>query len=206
MTADNTPQLIAIAISHYCEKARWAMDYLGIDYVEEDHAPPFHQQYTSRHGGSSVPVLVTEDKAFTDSTDILHYLDISTGRKLYPEDLELRERIETLEKLFNEKLGVATRTWAYYYAIQQPFKVAIAWGLKAPLIERARAILSFPQIPQILKQFYGINSATKDAAMQDIKEVFTVVERKLASGQKYLVGDCFTAADLTFAALASPFL
>ncbi|MEO0685263.1 MAG: glutathione S-transferase N-terminal domain-containing protein, partial [Cyanobacteria bacterium J06649_11] len=62
-------------ISHYCEKARWAMDYLEIDYLEEDHAPPFHKQYTSQHGGSSVPVLVTEKEAFTDSKDILHYLD-----------------------------------------------------------------------------------------------------------------------------------
>ena len=103
-------------------------------------------------------------------------------------------------------MGVASRTWGYYYAIQQPFKIAIAWGLKAPLIEKIKAIFIFPKIPQILKQFYGINSATKDAALQDIKEVFTVVERELASGQKYLVGDCFTAADLTFAALASPIL
>ncbi|MEN9520669.1 MAG: hypothetical protein RLZZ381_3257, partial [Cyanobacteriota bacterium] len=38
----NKPLLIAIAISHYCEKVRWAMDYLDIEYVEENHASPFH--------------------------------------------------------------------------------------------------------------------------------------------------------------------
>ena len=82
----NKPRLIAIAISHYCEKVRWAMDYLDIDYVEEDHAPPFHRQYTSRHGGTTVPVLVTSKKALTDSHDILQYLDsISESTKLYPE-------------------------------------------------------------------------------------------------------------------------
>jgi len=207
MSDKNKPKLIAIAISHYCEKVRWAMDYLDIDYIEEDHAPPFHKQYTSRHGGSSVPVLVTENKAYTDSKDILHYLDsISKSKKLYPEDPELRDRVETLEKLFDEKLGVASRTWGYYYAIQKPLKVAIAWGLKAPLGERVKAIFSFPKIPQLLEQFYQIDSATKDAALQDIREVFAVVDRKLASGQKYLVDDYFTAADLTFAALASPIL
>ena len=42
--------------------------------------------------------------------------------------------------------------------------------------------------------------------MQDIEEVFALVERELATGQKYLVGDSLTAADLTFAALASPVL
>ena len=199
------PRLIAIALSHYCEKVRWAMDYLDIDYIEEDHAPPFHQQYTSRHGGSSVPVLVTSSEAFTDSHDILQYLDsISESDKLYPENAELRDRVKTLEKLFDEKLGVATRTWAYHYAMQQPLKVAIAWGLKAPITEKVRAIFGFPKIPQILKQFYNITPATKDAALKDIREVFAVVKKELDSGQKYLVGNSLTAADLTLAALSSP--
>ncbi|MEL6929835.1 MAG: glutathione S-transferase family protein [Cyanobacteria bacterium J06600_6] len=206
-TSKNKPKLIAIAISHYCEKARWAMDYLEIDYLEEDHAPPFHRQYTSQHGGTSVPVLITENKAFTDSRDILHYLDrISQDKKLYPEDSELRNQVEAFEKLFDEKLGVAARTVGYYYAIQQPLKIAIAWGLKAPIIEKIKAILIFPKIPQKLKQLYKINSDTKNAAMQDIKEVFAVVDRELAAGQKYLVGDRITAGDLTFAALAAPIL
>ena len=224
MKVDRTPRLIAIAISHYCEKARWAMDYLEIDYVEEDHAPPFHKQYTSQQGGSSVPVLVTEKEAFTDSKDILHYLDrISEDKKLYPADPELRSRVEALEKLFDEKLGVVTRTVGYYYAIQQPLKVAIqrglggfphkrlnqeaiAWGLKAPLTEKIKAILAFPKIPQLLAQFYEIDTAAKNAAMQEIREVFATVDKELAEDRQYLVGDCFTAADLTFAALASPIL
>ena len=201
------PRLIAIAISHYCEKARWAMDYLDIDYVEQDHAPPFHRQYTSRHGGTTVPVLVTSDKALTDSRDILQYLDkISESKKLYPEDSAERARVEEWEKLFDEKLGVATRNWAYYYAIQQPFKVAIAWGSKAPLIEKIKAISIFWKIPQILKQVYNITPATKDAALQEIEEIFAMVSKELDSGQKYLVGNSLTAADLTFAALSSPVL
>ena len=126
------PRLITIAISHYCEKARWALDYLEIDYVESAHAPPFHRQYTSCHGGSSVPVLVTENKAFTDSKDILHYLDsISDHQKLYPADLGLRSRVETWEKLFDEKLGIATRTVGYYYALEKPLAVANRLGFKS---------------------------------------------------------------------------
>ena len=128
------------------------MDYLEIDYIEEDHAPPFHRQYTSRHGGTTVPVLVTPEKALTDSHDILQYLDsVSKFKKLYPADIQLRDRVESWEKLFDEKLGVATRTYGYYYAIQQPLKVAIAWGIKAPMIEKIKAISAFPKIPQLLE-------------------------------------------------------
>ena len=205
--AGKKPLLITIALSHYCEKVRWAMDYLNIDYQEESHAPPFHRQYTSRYGGSSVPVFVINNKALIDSHDILEYLnDISEDSQLYSQDSQQRDRIETLEKLFDEKLGVATRVWGYYYAIEEPLKVAIAWGIKAPLIEKIKTIFTFHKIPQILKRFYNITPETKDAALNDIREVFATVSKELNSGKQYLVGDRLSAADITFAALASPIL
>ena len=199
------PRLIAIAISHYCEKVRWAMDYLSIDYVEENHAPPFHREYTSRHGGTTVPVLVTDKKALVDSHDILHYLDsVSADRQLYPPDPELRDRVETLEELFDRRLGVATRCWAYYYAIKKPLAIAIAWGKQAPLIEKIKIAIAFPKIPNLLKQNYNLTLEGKDSAWREIREIFTLVNQKLNSGQQYLVSDCLSAADITFAALASP--
>lgn len=201
----NKPLLIAIAISHYCEKVRWAMDYLDIDYLEEDHAPLFHRRYTSHYGGTTVPVLVTHEQAFVDSRDIMHYLDtVTVDKQLYPQDDELRQQAETLEELFDQKLGMATRNWGYYYAIQKPLKIAIAWGINAPLIEKIKCIIAFPKIPELLKQYYNITDASKESALQDIKEVFTVVNQRLNSGQQYLVGEQFSSADITFAALASP--
>ena len=201
------PRIIAIAISHYCEKVRWALDYLDVDYVEEDHAPPFHRQYTARHDGTTVPVLVMENEAFTNSHEILQYLDgISEDKKLYPENPELRNQVETLEKLFDEKLGVASRTWGYYYAIQKPLAVAIAWGLNAPLIERIKALLIFPLIPRQLKRMYDVTPENKDLALERIREVFEIVNQELDSSKQFLVGDRLSAADITFAALASPIL
>jgi glutathione S-transferase len=201
----NKPLLIAIAISHYCEKVRWAMDYLDIDYVEEDHAPPFHRQYTSRYGGTTVPVLVTDKQAFVDSRDIMHYLDtVAVDKQLYPQDPELRHQAETLEELFDQKLGVATRHWGYYYAIQQSLKIAIAWGINAPWSEKIKCIVASPRIPGLLRQYYNVTEASKEEALKDIKEVFTVVNQRLDSGQQYLVGDNLSSADITFAALASP--
>ena len=205
VTNKHKPVLIAIAVSHYCEKVRWALDYLNIDYLEENHAPPFHRQYTSRYGGTSVPVLVTGDGAFTDSKDILHYLNsIASDKRFYPQDPELRQQVETLEKLFDDKLGVATRCWGYYYAIKNPLFMAIAWGRKAPLIEKIQCAISIPKIYNFLKQNYNVTPEGKDAALQEIRDIFAQVNQKLNSGQQYLVGDHLTAADLTFAALTSP--
>ena len=53
-------RLITIPMSHYCEKARWALDRLGLRYVEERHLQVFHYPRTywfSR--GPTVPVLIT---------------------------------------------------------------------------------------------------------------------------------------------------
>jgi glutathione S-transferase len=201
----NKPLLIAIAISHYCEKVRWAMNYLDIDYVEEDHAPLFHRQYTARYGGTTVPVLVTDEQALVDSREIMHYLDtVAVDKQLYPQDPQLRHQVETLEELFDQKLGTATRNWGYYYAIQKPWKIAIAWGINAPLREKIKCIIASPRIPGLLRQFYNVTEASKEDALQDIKKVFTVVNQRLNSGQEYLVGNNLSSADITFAALASP--
>ena len=206
MTIDKpTHRLIAIAVSHYCEKVRWALDYLNVNYIEENHAPPFHRKYTSGYGGTTVPVLVTEDKAFVDSHDILYYLDsICANKPLYSPNAEVNQQIETLEELFDRKLGVATRLWGYYYAIQKPLFIAIAWGKGASLIEKIKCVITVPKTFNFLKQNYNVTPEGKNAALQEIREIFNLVDRQLNSGQQYLVGDRLSAADITFAALASP--
>ena len=56
-----TLRLITIAISHYCEKARWALERAGLPYAEEPHAPLLHLWPVWRAGGGdSVPVLVAD--------------------------------------------------------------------------------------------------------------------------------------------------
>jgi glutathione S-transferase len=202
----NKPLLITIAISHYCEKVRWAMDSLGIDYIEENHAPPFHRQYTSHYGGTSVPVLFSDGKAFTDSQDILHYLDTIVPNQLYAQDSQLRQQAETLEALFDDKLGVATRNCAYYYAIQQPWSILAAWSKGISLMEKVKCAIAFPVSTKIIKQKYNLTLEGKEAAVQDIREVFDIVNQKVNLGQKYLLGDRFSATEITFAALASPII
>jgi len=65
-------RLITFPVSHYCEKARWALARLNIFYIEERHAPLFHRMATGRVGGKSVPVLIAGAQVFTDSKDILN--------------------------------------------------------------------------------------------------------------------------------------
>ena len=58
------PRLITIPISHYCEKARWALERAEIPYREEPHLQAIHWAHVWRAGrGRTAPVLVTEDGA-----------------------------------------------------------------------------------------------------------------------------------------------
>ena len=82
-------RLITIPISHYCEKARWALDHAGLGYSEEAHLQVVHYRAVKRAGGSgTVPVLVHPEGVLTDSTDILHWVDtrVPAERRLFPDD------------------------------------------------------------------------------------------------------------------------
>ncbi len=52
----------------------------------------FYWLITRPTGEKSVPLFLTKAGTFTDSTDILHYLDAiaPTSQRLYPADTELR--------------------------------------------------------------------------------------------------------------------
>ena len=199
-------RLITIPVSHYCEKARWALTRLRIPYTEEPHMPPFHLLATGRVSGKSTPVLIADLKSFTDSTDILKYLDelAPTNAKLYPTAPELRREVEELENLFDEQLGPATRCWAYLHVMNNYKFMQSNWCNGVPLVERALFPIVFPKVRSIVRRNLNITPESGAQAYQQIKSIFERVNELLADGRTYLVGNRFSAADLTFASLAAP--
>jgi glutathione S-transferase len=80
-------RLIAIPISHFCEKARWALEWAGLDYVEERHVQGVHRAVAQRAGGGrTVAVLVAPEGVVAESEEILAHADRSVPdeRKLFP--------------------------------------------------------------------------------------------------------------------------
>ena len=201
-------RLITIPISHYCEKVRWALDLLKIPYIEERHVPVFHRLVTRKCGGSSVPILVSKSGNFTDSTDILHYLDTLNPEShgLYPKEPELRREVEELEELFDARLGADTRNWVYFYRSGDRNTMRRAWCNTTPVLERIGFEIAFPFISSKVRQLYTITADSAAAALQGIQEIFEIVDRRLAGGKTYLVGDTISATDITFAALVAPVL
>ncbi len=202
-------RLITIPISHFSEKARWALDRLNITYTEEPHVPAFHRIATMKYDSSSVPVLATENHGnLIDSTDILHYLSAiaAPDKKLYPDVPELRKEVEELEDLFDEKLAVAVRNWGYFYQVKDRQAMRKGWCTNTPWFEQIGFTILFPFLSNLLQKRFQLTAENAAKSLAEIKEVFDLVSQRLSDSRSYLVGDNFSAADLTFAALSAPVL
>lgn len=202
-------RLITIPMSHYCEKARWALDRLGLTYREERHIQGLHYPRTwwvSRN--PAVPVLVDGGRVIVDSTNILKHLDsyAAPGSRLYPGDtVECRE-VEALEEWFDEVLGVESRRWIYFHYLPhgRAFRRLAAQG--APWLECVAAAVAYPAMSRFATRLLQAYPKAVEAGLAQSREIVREVDAMLADGRAYLVGGRFTAADLTLACMLAPFV
>jgi glutathione S-transferase len=204
-----TPRLITIGPSHYCEKARWALERAGVAYVEECHAPVLHYAATLvRHGQRTTPILVTPHGTIHDSTNILRHADkfVDAGRRLFPEEEPARSEVAELVDRFDRRLGPATRRLAYFHVLDDSTELRCLIEPRIPAVERVLFRALRPVIVAFIKKGLRIDAEGARRSEARVFEVFDEVETRLARGGRYLVGERLTAADLTFAALAAPLL
>jgi glutathione S-transferase len=199
--------LITIPLSHYCEKARWALDWVAFPYREEPHAPLFHRLATKRKDGGTVPVMVDATSRFVDSTEILVRADaVSGGGLLYPCDAVRRREVDVLEERFDTELGPHTRRWAYAHLLPHAKLLRSLWARNVPWLEARLLPVITPLALRLVYAAYKITPESAQRSLERVQNVFRQVDQQLSDGRRFLTGDRFTAADLTFAALAAPVL
>lgn len=208
--ARNRPNvLVTIPISHYCEKARWALDRAGVDYVEHAHLQFIHRFAARRAGGgTTVPVLVCDEGVLADSADILRYADAHapTDRRLYPDDPAATAEIRELERDFDDRLGPHGRRWMYHLLRRRRDLASRYGAVGVPAFERVMLPLAYPVVYAWIDRHLEITPATAAQSIDEVRAVFDAVGERLADGRPYLCGDAFTAADLTFCALSAAVL
>jgi glutathione S-transferase len=202
-------RLVTIPISHFCEKARWALDRAGVDYVERPHLQLIHI-FAARFagGGRTVPVLVTSGgEVLPESSAILRWSDtqIEPERRLYPEG-DLGAQAAALEAWLDEGFGPDGRVWMYHQTLPVVHELE-RWAVAGiPRWERRFFRMGGPAIEWSMRRYLRVDAATAAAGLQRVDAVFDDVAARLSDGRRFLLGDRFTAADLTFAALAAPML
>jgi glutathione S-transferase len=203
------PVLWHIQVSHYNEKARWALDYKGIPHVRKAPLPGFHGFYAlalTRGGQRRLPVLQLDGRAIGDSTAIIAAVEERTpDPPLYPADPADRERALALEDYFDEELAPAQRTLNWYHLLGDSKATAeTVVGQAGPARTRVlRALV--PLIRPAVKRDYKVSDADAAAAVIKLRAAMSRVEAELQPSG-YLVGESFSVADLTAAALFTPMM
>jgi glutathione S-transferase len=201
--------LVTIPISHFCEKARWALERTGVPYRERAHLQVLHRFAVRRAGGgTTAPVLVWDGRVLADSADILAAADAQAvpARRLYPDDPELATAIRDLEHDFNERLGPEGRRWMYY-ELRGRGDIARQYGCTGvPGWQRRSLTFVYPVAARVIDRFLDITPETAASAEDAVRETFDEVAERLDDGRPFLCGERFSAADLTFAALAAAVL
>jgi glutathione S-transferase len=199
-------RLITIPISHYCEKARWALERVGMNYREERHVQGIHRLAARRAGGgSTVPVLVTPDGAIGESHEILAWVDGHTPpqRRLFPAEPDARRDVERLCVRFDEELGPRGRRLMYVHMLAQRKLVLQFNDEGVPAWEDRTIRCGWPLVVRLLGRALDISPGIEGEDEAAVWHELDYVAELLADGRPYLCGERFGAADLTFAALSA---
>jgi glutathione S-transferase len=202
--------LCHVPVSHYSEKARWALDYKRIPHSRRWPPGGLHPVVTwilTRGRHQTVPVLVMDGEGIGDSTEIIRRLEERFPEPpLYPADSADRRRALELEDYFDEELGPYIRRMAYHHMTTDP---ELLGELAMHQVQYGhRATLGITK--RVLNRFLDLRFSTgsPEKARDAEEKVVLALDRLDAEldGREYLAGDRFSVADLTAAALLYPFV
>jgi glutathione S-transferase len=207
---DQRPTLWQIDISHYSEKARWALEYKGVDHSRRSALPGSHipiALFLTRGAQPTMPVLRIDGETVGDSTAIIATLEAKYPEPpLYPSDPEQRARALELEDWFDENLGPHTRLLPFYELTQEPdlFAEVAAAAVPGPLGKAKPVVGAYARAYTSIRWGAGDEEAAA-RAREAIVTALDKLEAELEEGEgEFLVGDSFSVADLTAASLFYP--
>ncbi len=180
MSDQQLPVLVTISISHYCEKARWALDRAGIAYDERRHLPAIHRVAVKRAGGrQTAPVLVCADGTVVDeSSDIVVYADerAPAGRGSIPADPTLAAEARALADDFDERLGPATRLWVYHQMFDHPDLVQVSMTDGVPTWQRHTFRYGNKAVAFAVAKVLNVNDENAIAAERTFRAIYADVD------------------------------
>jgi glutathione S-transferase len=192
-------------ISHYNEKARWALDWKRIPHVRRALSVDYLPRAFWATGRGSLPILFVDRRPIGDSTYIIEALErLVPEPALYPRDEVTRRRALEIEDFFDEEVGDAVRA-AVLAPLFDTDREAVVGLLTSGMAEGPRRTVRaiYPAFAAYYKLRHRINPRTVADAPAKVVAGLDRIAREVGSSG-YLVGDEFSVADLTAAALFSP--
>ncbi len=205
-------RLYQLPLSHYCEKVRWALAYkqlpstcINVDVL----AGGRELRHVSTTVRKLYPVLEDPNSGvvLSDSTPVLRYLDSEyPERPLFPSVLAEEVQAACLE--LDSLLGPAARRLAYSVLMKDvPDAVARMLVFPArPQLDRPvlRSMVALALNLSLMQRFrleYSLDEGAVSQAKAQLVKWAQPVEKT-----GFVVGTCFTAADITLCSLMRPLM
>ena len=206
--SDPLPTLWQIDVSHYSEKARWALAWKGVEHRRHSPPPGAHMLvalWLTRGAQYTFPILGIDGQRIGDSTAIVAALEERYPEPpLYPADIVQRRRALELEDYFDEELGPAVRQLAWHELAndRKRFAELMEETAPPPLARFGRPTAAYARAYTALR-FRAGDAWEAAQARLEILAGLDRIEAELGE-REYLVGDSFSVADLTAASLLYP--
>ncbi len=206
--ASAPPTLWQIDVSHYSEKARWALAWKEVEHRRRSPVPGAHMAvalWLTRGAHYTFPVLSIDGRRIGDSTAIIAALEeLHPERPLYPSDTTERLRALGLEEYFDEELGPYVRQLAWYEFGKDPDRFAelMRQTAPAPLARFSGPTAAYARAYTALR-FRAADGERAETSRAKVLAALDRLEAELGDGE-YLVGESFSVADLTAASLFYP--
>ena len=203
----DTPLLWHIPLSHYSEKVRWALDYKGIAHRRRVLGPDYLIRAWRATGQGKLPVLWLDGRAIADSTRIIAALEEHYPEPpLYPLDTVTRQRALALEDDLDETLGPALRAAIVTPLFRHDPDIALrvlTTGMGGRAYRTLRPLLRI--FPSLYRFRHSISENNLERDRSIVAAALDRIEHE-RQNRAYLVGEAFTVADLTAAALLGALL
>lgn len=199
------PRLHQFRFSHYNEKARWALDHKGVAHTRRSYLPGMHVlPVLLRSRQRQVPVLRDGATTVAGSAAIIDHLERTRPEPpLYPRDPTARRDALAIQTHFDDDVGGPLRAAFFFTVLADPAYMATVFTHHAAPLAQAIYRPLFPAIAAFLRRELRLTAATADAGMARTSEALDFVAAR-AGPQGYLVGETFSVADLTAAAILAP--
>ena len=195
--------LYEIFWSHYCEKARFCLDFKRLPYRIVP-VNPFTRRQALRLGvRGDVPVLVDAGRVIAGSNAIAAWLEEAyPDPPLLPRDQAQRSEVLALERQYDQYLGPDARRVAYDVALQNRGLLlgTLLWS-RPPARWLNGAFLRLLE-PRLRRKF-SIHPRETAVSRDRLRSLLAGLQSRLAAGP-YLVGETMTLADIAAVALLDP--
>ncbi|MCJ7528473.1 MAG: glutathione S-transferase N-terminal domain-containing protein [Methyloceanibacter sp.] len=199
------PKLLTIGISHFCEKARWALDWHGVDHDEASWPPGVHAIMARRYGAKStaLPILVIDQSDLIQGSGaIIDWADQNA------EDVARRLTVANaleIERRADAVIGIHIRRLSYAKMLSRSAHLAKpALFHKASPSHRLVATMMWPVTRRLMIKAMDLGPGAAAQSHSILEAEFDWLDGILADGRPYLAGEHFSRADIAVASFLAP--